>query len=306
MDTLNIVGRKREMNMIYSMTGFGRGEFEENDRKMIVEMKSVNHRYLDVNVRMPRKLSFLENDIKALVKKRLSRGKVDLFVTYEDNSEKKENIKFNESLTKEYLDYFQLIADKFDIENDIKVSHISRYPDVLTLEELGDDEDLIWKILKEALSLAVDKMVNTRGTEGESLKTDILGKLDIMTNALVVIDEQSPVVVAEYKEKLDNRITELMNNVQVDEERLAVEVAIFADKCCIDEEIVRLRSHIDHMTSTLDLGQPIGRKLDFLAQEMNREANTILSKANSILISNHALELKTEIEKIREQIQNIE
>ncbi len=306
MDTLNIVGRKREMNMIYSMTGFGRGEFEENDRKMIVEMKSVNHRYLDVNVRMPRKLSFLENDIKALVKKRLSRGKVDLFVTYEDNSEKKENIKFNESLTKEYLDYFQLIADKFDIENDIKVSHISRYPDVLTLEEQGDDEDLIWKILKEALSLAVDKMVNTRGTEGESLKTDILGKLDIMTNALVVIDEQSPVVVAEYKEKLDNRITELMNNVQVDEERLAVEVAIFADKCCIDEEIVRLRSHIDHMTSTLDLGQPIGRKLDFLAQEMNREANTILSKANSILISNHALELKTEIEKIREQIQNIE
>ena len=288
------------------MTGFGRGEFTENDRKMIVEMKSVNHRYCDVSVRLPRKLNFLENDIKAYVKKKLSRGKVDLFITYEDNSTKQENIRFNEDLAREYLSYFELMAEKFDIKNDIAVSHISRYPDVLVIEEQGDDDDLLWKILKTALNLSVEKMVNTRSIEGELLKNDIYGKLDIMTNALIEIEKNSSVVVKEYKEKLDARIIELMNNVAVDEERLAVEVAIFADKCCIDEEIVRLRSHIEHMTSTLDLGQPVGRKLDFLAQEMNREANTILSKANSILISNHALELKTEIEKIREQIQNIE
>lgn len=292
--------------MIYSMTGFGRGEHVEADRKMIVEMKSVNHRYCDVNVRLPRKLNFLENDIKAHVKKRLSRGKVDVYLTYEDNSEKQESIRFNEGLATEYLKYFQLMADKFDLENDIKVSHVSRYPDVLVLEEQGDDEDLLWKILKVALDRSIDKMITTRNTEGELLKTDILGKLDIMTAALTEIEKQAPQVVSEYKEKLENRITELMGKPTVDEERLAVEVAIFADKCCVDEEIVRLQSHIKHMKDTLDLGQPIGRKLDFLAQEMNREANTILSKANSILVSNHALELKTEIEKIREQIQNIE
>lgn len=294
------------MYMIYSMTGFGRGEFTENDRKLIVEMKSVNHRYCDVNVRLPRKLNFLENDIKAYVKKKLSRGKIDVFITYEDNSTKQESIKFNEDLAREYLTYFDLMAEKFNIKNDIAVSHISRYPDVLVIEEQGDDDDLLWKILKTALNLSVEKMVNTRSIEGELLKKDIYGKLEIMSNALIEIEKNSSVVVNDYKEKLELRITELMNNVAVDEERLAVEVAIFADKCCIDEEIVRLRSHIVHMTSTLELGQPIGRKLDFLAQEMNREANTILSKANSILISNHALELKTEIEKIREQIQNIE
>jgi len=288
------------------MTGFGRGEFTENDRKMIIEMKSVNHRYCDVNVRLPRKLNFLENDIKAYVKKKLSRGKVDLFINYEDNSEKQESIKFNESLAREYVTYFEKMAETFGIRNDVAVSHISRYPDVLVIEEQGDDEDLLWSLMVGALDLAVQKMINTRMTEGELLKTDILGKLDIMTNALVEIDKQSPQVVADYKLKLDNRIAELMDKVEVDAERLSVEVAIFADKCCIDEEIVRLRSHIEHMTNTLALNQPIGRKLDFLAQEMNREANTILSKANSILISNHALELKTEIEKIREQIQNIE
>ena len=292
--------------MIYSMTGFGRGEFTENDRKMIVEMKSVNHRYCDVNVRLPRKLNFLENDIKAFVKKKLSRGKVDLFINYEDNSEKQESIRFNESLAREYMSYFKKMAETFDIRNDVAVSHISRYPDVLVIEEQGDDEDLLWSLMAGALDLAVQKMINTRMTEGELLKKDIFGKLDIMTNALVEIDKQSPQVVADYKLKLENRIAELMDNVAVDAERLSVEVAIFADKCCIDEEIVRLRSHIEHMTNTLALSQPIGRKLDFLAQEMNREANTILSKANSILISNHALELKTEIEKIREQIQNIE
>ncbi len=292
--------------MIYSMTGFGRGEYTKSDRKMVVEMKSVNHRYCDVNVRLPRKLIFLENDIKGYIKKKLSRGKIDVFVAYEDNSAKQESIKFNENLAEEYMQYFQKIADKFSIPNDIAVSHLSRYPDVLTIEEQGDDEDLLWEIMSGALDLAIEKMTETRLTEGELLKVDIIGKLDNMTTALAEVEKQAPDVVTEYKAKLETRLEELMNNVSVDEERLAVEVAVFADKCCVDEEIVRLKSHIQHMQSTLALSQPVGRKLDFLAQEMNREANTILSKANSILVSNHALELKTEIEKIREQIQNIE
>lgn len=292
--------------MIYSMTGFGRGEHVASDRKMIVEMKSVNHRYCDVNVRLPRKLNFLENDIKAYVKKRLSRGKVDVYLTYEDNSVKKESLKFNESLAAEYLEQFKRMAQRFGLENDIKVSHISKYPDVLVVEEQEDDQDLLWEILRVALDASIEKMLITRNTEGDLLKADIYTKLDIMTSALVEIEKQAPLVVIAYKEKLENRLNELMTKAQVDEERLAVEVAIFADKCCVDEEIVRLQSHIEHVRGTLELDQPIGRKLDFLSQEMNREANTILSKANSILVSNHALELKTEIEKIREQIQNIE
>ena len=292
--------------MIYSMTGFGRGEYTENDRKMIVEMKSVNHRYCDVNVRLPRKLNFLENDIKAYIKKKLSRGKIDVFITYEDNSDKQESIRYNASLAGEYMSYFNKIAEDFGIDNDIAVSHISRYPDVLVIEEQGDDEDLLWKIMKSALDLSIEKMMNTRSVEGEHLKKDILGKIEIMNKALDEVETYSPQVVEDYKVKLHARIEDLMDKAAVDEERLAMEVAVFADKSCIDEEIVRLRSHIAHVGSTLDLDQPIGRKLDFLAQEMNREANTILSKANNIGISNHGLELKTEIEKIREQIQNIE
>lgn len=292
--------------MINSMTGFGRGDYIVDKQKMMIEMKSVNHRYCDVNVRLPRKLNFLENNIKAYTKKCLSRGKIDIYLTYENHSEQGGNIKFNEALSKEYMDYFQLISDKFEIENDIKVSHITRYPDVLIVEEGQEDEDVLWNILKEALGSAIEKMIETRQTEGMLLKKDILIKLNNMTNALAEVEKQAPIVVKEHKEKLEKRVAELMGNVEVDEARLAMEVALFADKCCIDEEIVRLRSHIEHMTLILEENQPVGRKLDFLTQEMNREANTILSKANSMLVSNHALELKTEIEKIREQIQNIE
>ncbi|MCF8018228.1 MAG: YicC family protein [Vallitaleaceae bacterium] len=292
--------------MINSMTGFGRGEHVKDQRKMIVEMKSVNHRYCDVNVRLPRKLNFLENDIKTYTKKRLSRGKIDVYLTYEDNSTKQESIRFNEALTEEYLTYFQHISDRFNLENDIKVSHITRYPDVFVVEEQQDDETLLWGILKEALDSAILKMIETRQVEGELLKKDILIKMTAMIEALNHIEKESPSVVKDYQVKLEARIQELLSNAAVDEARLAVEVALFADRCCIDEEIVRLRSHIEHMEKTLESDQPIGRKLDFLTQEMNREANTILSKANSLLISGHALELKTDIEKIREQIQNIE
>lgn len=288
------------------MTGFGRGEFEKDKKKITVEMKSVNHRYCEVNVRMPRKLGFLENEVRSYVKQKLSRGKIDLFISYEDNSEKVENLRFNSELAKEYLKYFELISDEFNLENDIKVSHMSRYPDVLTIEEQEDDQEELWGILKGALNNSINQLIKTREVEGELLKEDILKKLETMLNVLSIIKEKSPLIVSAYKEKLEARIKDLLENITIEESRLAVEVAIFADKACIDEEIVRLVSHIEHMKNSFNTNEPIGRKLDFLTQEMNREANTILSKANAIDISNQALDLKTEIEKIREQIQNIE
>ncbi|GKX31682.1 hypothetical protein SH1V18_41620 [Vallitalea longa] len=291
--------------MVKSMTGFGRGENVSNDRKMTVEIKSVNHRYCDINIRMPKKISFLENDIRNFVKKKISRGKVDIFVSYEDNSEGNECIKINEDLIEQYLKYFDVISKKFQLENDIKVSNITRYPEVITIEEQEINEELLWDILENALNTAIEKLISTRITEGELLKSDIIKKLDNINKLVKNIKTRAPYVIEEYKEKLENRINDLLNST-IDEARLAVEVAIYADKCCVDEEIVRLESHVEHMRRTLNKEIPIGRKLDFLLQEMNRESNTILSKSSDIEISTNGLELKTEIEKIREQIQNIE
>lgn len=292
--------------MIKSMTGFGRGEYSANDRKVNVEIKSVNHRYLDINIRLPRKMNFLENDIRKMIKNRLARGKVDVFIGYEDNSEKEESLKFNEALGNEYMRYFNEIAVKFDIDNDINVSKLTRYPEVLKLQEAEDDEDIIKEVLLNAINIAIDKIVVTRMTEGGLLQTDLDQKLDAMLKAVDQVSEFSPAIVQAYKDKLEARIADLVELPDLDDSRLAMEVAIFADKVCVDEEIVRLQSHITHMKDTLATDQPIGRKLDFLSQEMNREANTILSKANSVDISSIALEIKTLIEKIREQIQNIE
>lgn len=291
--------------MVKSMTGFGRGEHVSDDIKMTVELKSVNHRYCDINIRMPKRISFLENLIRSYVKKRVSRGKVDIYVSFEDHSEGNECIKLNEDLIAQYLKYFQKISTQYNLDNDIKVSHITRYPEVIKIEEQEADENLLWEILRQALEIAVDKLVATRKTEGALLKEDIVSKLDNITHLISLVKERAPYVSMEYKEKLENRINDLLTST-IDEARLAVEVAIFADKCCVDEEIVRLESHIEHMRQTLDKQIPIGRKLDFLLQEMNRESNTILSKSNDIKISESGLELKTEIEKIREQIQNIE
>jgi len=298
---------KKEAYMIKSMTGFGRGEHTIDDKIITVEMKSVNHRYLDVNIRMSRKLNFLENYIRNIVKNRLSRGKLDLYINYEDHSNKKEVIQYNENLAYEYMTYFDRISTQFDIENDIKVSHLSRYPDVLKLEEQDDDnEDLLKELLETAVNRAIDKMIIAREKEGALLKADLIDKLDLIIAGLESIKVYTPDIVKAYKEKLEIRIAELVDLPDLDQGRLAMEVAVFADKVCIDEEIVRLETHINHMKSTLDETQPIGRKLDFLTQEMNRESNTILSKANSIEVSDIGLEFKTEIEKIREQIQNIE
>lgn len=292
--------------MIKSMTGFGRNEILEEERKITVEIKSVNHRYLDVNIKMPKKLGFFEAAIRTELKKYMQRGKVDVFIAYEDFTESHVCVKYNQKLAAEYMGYLKQMAGDFGLDNDIRVSALSRYPEILTMEEQPTDEDEIWKALSGAIQGAAEKFVETRIKEGEALKNDLIVKLDGMMGHLSFIEERSPQIVEEYKDKLKERVRELLEDTQIDEKRLLLEVTIFADKICVDEEIVRLRSHIEATKQALTEGGGIGRKLDFIAQEMNREANTILSKTTNLEISNHAIELKTEIEKVREQIQNIE
>ena len=292
--------------MIKSMTGFGRCEVLKDSRKFTVELKSVNHRYLDVNIRMPKKLNFFETSIRTLLKSYADRGKVDIFITYEDLSQSQVSVKYNAALAAEYLKYLNQMAEEFSLDNDVRVSTLSRYPEVFTMEECSEDEDELWNGLKEALEGAFSQFVEMRTKEGERLKEDILLKLDLLSEQIRFIEERSPQIIAEYRTKLEEKMRELLEDTQIDDNRIAAEVILFADKICTDEEVVRLKSHIQHMKETLEESNRIGRKLDFIAQEMNREANTILSKANDLDISNRAISLKTEIEKIREQIQNIE
>lgn len=292
--------------MIKSMTGFGRCEITEGSRKYTVEMKSVNHRYLDVNIKMPKKLYMFENAIRTELKKYASRGKVDIFITMEDFSEANAMVRYNKEIAGEYMAHLAQMAEDFQLENDVRVSSLSRYPEVLTMEEAAADEEALWKELQVAFAGAAEQFVASRVTEGEHLKNDLLGKLDFMSERVAFMEARSPQIIREYRAKLEAKVQELLGDVKVDESRLLTEVTIFADKACIDEELVRLKSHIATTRATLAAGGDIGRKLDFIAQEMNREANTSLSKSNDLDISNCAIELKTEIEKVREQIQNIE
>lgn len=293
--------------MIKSMTGFGRCELVDGERKYTVEMKGVNHRYLDVNIRMPKKLNFFETSIRTLLKQYVSRGKVDLFLTYEDQSQGQAVLKYNASLAEEYMERLREMEEQFGLENDVRVSTLSRYPDVLTMEEQALDEEEIWSGLEKAVKGAAVQFVETRTLEGENLRRDIIEKLDGMAELVGSIEKRAPEIITEYREKLEEKVKELLEDTQIDDSRIAAEVVIFADKICTDEEVVRLKSHIGHMKDVLLSDEAgIGRKLDFIAQEMNREANTILSKANDLETSNIGIDLKTEIEKVREQIQNIE
>lgn len=293
-------------HMIKSMTGFGRFEAGDENRKLIVEMKAVNHRYCDISIKMPKKLSFFDSSIRAVMKKYIQRGKVDVFITYEDNTENTMSLKYNKDMAQAYYQALTQMSDDFDLENDVRVSALSRYPEVLTLEEQTVDEDALLKLIETAVSGACEKFVETRINEGNQLKEDLLKKLDGMLEMVSYVEERSPQIIKEYQEKLLAKVRELLEDNTVDESRILTEVTIFADKICVDEETVRLRSHIQSAKDTLIAGGSVGRKLDFIAQEMNREANTILSKANDLAISNKAIDLKTEIEKVREQIQNIE
>ena len=292
--------------MIKSMTGFGRCEVTEENRKYTVEMKSVNHRYLDVNMKMPKALNFFESTIRNVLKEYMERGQVDLYITYEDFSEERFSLKYNEELAGEYLTHLNAMAEKFGLENDIRVSTLSRYPDVFTMEEIETDEKELWVGLEKVIRGAAEQFVTSRITEGEHLRADLCAKLDTMLTYVDFIEERSPVIMKDYRERLEAKVQELLGDRQIDDGRIATDVTIFADKICVDEETVRLRSHIKGMKAALEAGGSIGRKLDFIAQEMNREANTILSKANDLEISDTGINLKTDIEKVREQIQNIE
>lgn len=292
--------------MVKSMTGFGRYEVAEDNRKITVEMKSVNHRYLDVNVKIPKKLSFFESAVRNLMKEYMQRGKVDIYITYEDFNEANFALKYNENLAAEYLKYLTQMSEAFHLENDIRVSSLSRYPEVLMMEEQDTDEEELWALLEKALRGASESFVQTRIAEGENLKSDLVEKLETMLTYVDYIEERSPEVMKDYRERLWNKVQEVLADKQIDESRIVTEVTIFADKICVDEETVRLKSHIEAMKAALLEGGSVGRKLDFIAQEMNREANTILSKASDLAVSDTGINLKTDIEKVREQIQNIE
>ena len=293
--------------MIRSMTGFGHGEVSnDKNQKVTVEMKSVNHRYCDISLKLPKKLAMFEANIRNIMKEYASRGKIDIYVSYEDLSETAVSLHYNQAMAEEYMQVFKKMQEDFNIETKITAEALAKYPEVVTIEEVQQDEEVWWELLEAALRQAAEKFVETRTIEGANLKRDLLGKLDQMAADVAFIEERSPQIIAEYRSKLEEKVKEFLEDSTIEENRIAAEVTLYADKIAVDEEIVRLQSHISSMTDVLESDESIGRKLDFMAQEMNREANTILSKANDLETSNLAIDLKTEIEKVREQIQNIE
>ena len=293
--------------MIRSMTGFGHGEVSnDKNQKVTVEMKSVNHRYCDISLKLPKKLAMFEANIRNIMKEYASRGKIDIYVSYEDLSETAVSLHYNQAMAEEYIQVFKKMQEDFNIETKITAEALAKYPEVVTIEEVQQDEEVWWELLEAALRQAAEKFVETRTIEGANLKRDLLGKLDQMAADVAFIEERSPQIIAEYRSKLEEKVKEFLEDSTIEENRIAAEVTLYADKIAVDEEIVRLQSHISSMTDVLESDESIGRKLDFMAQEMNREANTILSKSSDVDLADHAIELKTNVEKVREQIQNIE
>ena len=294
--------------MIKSMTGFGRGEYTDGKRSIIAEIKSVNHRYSDITVKMPRRYTFAEDKIKNAVKDKIRRGKVDVSIIVENITENDVNIKLNSMLAKQYYDNLTELRGEFDLSGDISLQFLASLPDVMKAIPDVEDEEEITKAILEAVSEAAANLEKMRAVEGEKLAEDLIAKGEYIKEILDKIAERAPQVVTDYTARMKERIQELVgSSVQVPEDRILVEAAVFADKCAIDEEITRLNSHLIQLKTIIgEKEQPVGKKLDFLVQEMNREANTIGSKANDITITNYMLEIKSEIEKIREQVQNIE
>ncbi len=293
--------------MAISMTGFGRGEYKDDKYSFLIECKTINHKYADINIRLPRKISFLEDKARNLIKDYVKRGRVDLYIKLDVLGDEDVNLKFDEVLASQYVDILKQIRDKFDLVDDISVMNIAKFPDIVKSEEKEEDEDVLWSMLKKALEEALCKLKEMRSEEGEKLAQDVIKRCDLLKNYIEEIEKYSYNVVIDYKEKLNNRIGELLENPSlVDENRLAQEVAMYADKSSITEEIVRFESHIQQLKKTIVKNESIGRKIDFLIQEMNRETNTIGSKSSDLNITNLVVEVKSELEKIREQIQNIE
>lgn len=291
-----------------SMTGYGRGEYSIDQRRFIVEIKAVNHRYNDINIKLPRAMFSYEDKIKKLLLTQILRGKVDVYINFETFSKEDIQVKYNETLANGYADVLNAIRDRFCPEDKVSVSLLAKLPDVISVENSIDTESedsTVFKGLYTAAENALQKFVEMRTTEGENLKANILDKLTGILNIVKVIEKRAPLVAADYKTRLINKLNEL-EEIKADEARILTEVTVFADKACIDEEITRLFSHIEQMKNILNETVPVGRKLDFLVQEMNREVNTIGSKSNDIEITSLIVEAKSEIEKIREQVQNIE
>ena len=292
--------------MIKSMTGFGRAQETVDGMTVTVELKSVNHRYFEFTAKVPRTYGFLEEKLKSFLNARVSRGKMECYVSIENLEESDMEVVVNPSLAKGYVDALRTLSETFGLKEDYSAISIAKFPDVLTLRKAPADEEKIWNAVQKVTELAVERFVTMRETEGEKLRADILSKADTILEHVAFVESRSPQTVREYHEKLRQRMEELLENTQVDEQRLLTEAAIFADKVAVDEETVRLRSHISQLREFLNADEPIGRKLDFLVQEMNRESNTIGSKAQDVEIAKRVIAIKAEVEKIREQVQNIE
>lgn len=292
--------------MIKSMTGYGHYEYQNEEIRMSIEIKTVNHRYCDVYIRLPRQLSCFEDKVRSLITSRVSRGKIDVFINWENIGEGKKEVILDEGLARAYYEAMGKIAQNLGLREDISSSSLVRFPEILRVEKKEEDSEAIWLVLEKAVNEAVNTLLSMREAEGEKLKNSLLDICESIEDYRRKILVRAPQVVSEYKEKLSARIRELMDNNTIDEMRIAMEVAMFADKASINEELVRLKSHLDQFGQIINLDGPIGKKLDFLLQEMNREVNTIGSKANNLEITRNVVELKSEIEKLREQIQNIE
>lgn len=292
--------------MIKSMTGFGRVEETTEQYKISVEIKSVNHRYLDLSIKLPKRFNPAEAALRRILKQYSERGKIDVYINYEDYSGKNMHVHYNDTLAEEYLGAIKKAAEVHALRNDLSAYSLLRLPEVLTLEETESDIQEIVPVLETVLRKAAERFRASRETEGEALYQDIMRKLSYILELVSEVEKRSPEILQEYRQKILNKVEEFLGDRGIDESILATELVVYADKVCVDEETVRLRSHVENMQHTLELEEAIGRKLDFIAQEMNREANTILSKANDRKLSEIAINLKTEIEKIREQIQNIE
>ncbi len=292
--------------MVMSMTGFGRCETEVNGRQITVEMKSVNHRYFEFNCRTTRGYSFLEDKLKKYVAQKVARGKVDMYVSVTEAEDSEVQVSINKPLASGYVNAMHSLATEYDIPDDLSVSVLSRYSDIFQIHKEEQDEEQVFADVKVALDQALDSFLAMRAAEGEKLKEDVLSRVDTIMAIVSQIEERSPITVEEYRSKLTKRITDMLETSDIDEQRILTEAAIFADKVAVDEETVRLRSHFEQMKTFFESGVPIGRKLDFIVQEMNREANTIGSKVTDSILAHKVVDIKSEIEKIREQIQNIE
>ena len=289
-----------------SMTGFGRAKLEKNNRIYSIEIKSVNHKYNDISIKMPRSFSYLEDKIKKEISKSVARGKIDVYISFENYSEEGKQVIINQELVNEYMKQFKILAEENNLRLDLPVTEITKLPDVLTLKETEENEDVIENELLECLKEAIINFTNMREQEGNKIKEDLITRIQKIEKEVENISEYSTRLVEEYVVKLEQRIKELLKNNVVDESRLAMEVVIYADKCSVEEELTRLRSHIIQFKNMLEETKPIGKKIDFLIQEMNRETNTTGSKSGSLEITNTVINIKTELEDIREQVQNIE